>query len=182
MPLSVAECSADLQRACGKCLISSSLLSQCLLYKIVRLSLQFMNRHSSLNRRPCAVPSASQPARLPLVLQGQIDERLRHLSFSSCAHVENVCRCVRGVVLGRRGDRSTAVVDTTVSRSTEFRRGMSRTIDGDDFWRETESIKCIFACCGVTPRGFTPIDPSPPGSSSRMTCVLSHDDVTRGSC
>lgn len=51
------------------------------------------------------------PAR-PL-LQGQIDERLKHLSFSSCAHVESVCRCIHGVVLGRRGDKSTAVVDTT---------------------------------------------------------------------
>ena len=58
-----------------------------------------------------------------------------------------------GVVLGRRGDKSTVAVDTT-----EFLQGMSHTIDGEDSWRETESIKCIFACCGVT-RGFTHIDP-----------------------
>ena len=57
---------------------------------------------------PCLLPAC-----LSLVLRGPIDERLKHLSFSSYARVENVCRCVHGVVLGRRGHKSTAVVDTT---------------------------------------------------------------------
>jgi hypothetical protein len=116
------------------------------------------------------------------VLQGQIDERLKHLSFSVCAHVVNVCRCIHGVVLGRWSTNW----HNRVSRFTEFRQAMSHTIDdGDDSWRETESIKCIFAYCGVTgvTRGwiYYVSRPSYRSYSWMAACVLSLD-VKCGSC